>query len=334
MASISTFVDVTQAQAQAYWAAEWREHQTVVAQNQALAAASANTTRNIIAGLQQAASFYFADKQYDIQNRNLDRLNLITTEQLTHSGKLRAQWEYGIACENKQTSDACDTSVPKPNYQLIQSRIRAQVAPAFAVARRNAKRRYGVHCRAAMCAELRDIDIKEAFAISASTEAAYRKDEGLYEIRLATKLTHRMNVLQHNRGMGVVGAKLLEGAATSAKYATGINPYYGFSQAVNSAAGYWDSKFALDDVRQRSGFNSGMIRPASSQLGQIPSGATLSYQDELNINASADRWDWDKADRSVDGDIGVIGNGDQAFGAGAGNSEPTVDPFTQNGWGT
>jgi hypothetical protein len=337
---IETFKDATQAQSQAFWACSQLEWEKEKAKKAKEASDNAGTVRNIIAGLQQAASFYFADKQFAARSRELDRLDGVSNTMITRSGQVHGVWEHGIACERKQIDDACNFVPPKPNYQLIQARIRAQVAPAFALPRRQAKRRYGVHCRAAMCAELREIDIKEAQMISAQTEAAYRKDEALHEIRLATNRTHLMNVLQHTRGLAVTGGSLLSGTVDAAKVASSNNPYYGLSRAVNSAAGYWENKFVLDDVRQRSGFNSGAIRPAMGQVGQTASGASLyqgmTPQNQFDGNGviGDGHQAFGAGPSGVNGDIGVIGDGDQAFGAGAGNSEPTVDPFTQNGWGT
>ena len=318
--TISDFKDSAgnwyQAGAQAYYSCQRLEAETIRATNYLAVTTASNLMRNGIALLQQAASFDLASKQFDIQNRNLDRMNLISNEQLDHAKKLRLQWERGVPCENKQTDQACDEidGIKKPNYQLILGRTRAQIAPPFQLARRQAKFRYGVNCKAAACAEMAQIDLKEAQVMAAQTEAAYRKEEALYEQRRATAISYRMTVLQHNRGMLANASTSMNGALEGAKLAANINPYYGFSQAINLAAGYWSGASTQSALSNRGndGFNSQGLRTSNMQntqtresLGSVNYGAdNYDFQ-----NVESNQADFQMNDVNVNGNTGVLDGG-------------------------
>jgi hypothetical protein len=221
-----TSKNITPGQAQAYYACQYFD-----------SIASTNLIRNILSVAQAATNLYFAQKNYEIQKGNLDRLNKITEQQLAQSADLHGQWAYGKQCERQQLDDACNTNIPEPNYQSIYSRVASVITMQYGNARRKVKQRFSVYCQAAACAELRKIDLAEASAISAGVEAAYRKAEANWKVEKAAARVHLLNVLQHMRGLLASTGGLLNGAAHSAAAAAQINPYYGFSQAANQAFG-------------------------------------------------------------------------------------------------
>lgn len=312
---LSNFTDGRwdQAGAQAFYACKYFD-----------AVESTNLVRNVIAGLQQAASFYFADKQHDIQSKNLDRLNSITEQQVSTAVKLQKQMDRGIPCENAQTDESCSVAVDAPNYAAIRSRIAASARLPFAQARRRISRRYSVHCKAAMCADERKIDLAEAAAVTAAIEAAFRKEEALYEVRLATRWTRRMNTLQHLRGLTVTAGSYLQGAMASATHASAINPYYGYSQAVNGLAGavtgmtYQGALSALNTSAFNSGglrqiqsgtstfnsFDAGRMTPSgiADELGGFSIGTDQPINDMINGGK-------DGFNQYGDGDMGYLNNG-------------------------
>jgi hypothetical protein len=235
----SNFTGVTQAEAYAIYSCqrlEWEKDRAAKAKE---ASTASDFVRNAIAIAQQVAAFYMADRQLDAAKLNLNKLNEIRDQQMYQSRTLFDAYENAKACDKKQTDEACEATVPPPDYTLTLSRMRAQVAPQFNQARRQTRRRYGVHCRAASCSELSRIDIEEARTVSAMAEAAYRKEESIYKLEVAGIKAHRMNVLQHVKGMAVSSGGLLSSAANVTQAASQINPLSGYTQAINQAAGYW-----------------------------------------------------------------------------------------------
>lgn len=212
----------TQASAYAYYACQVQETALI---------------QQIIAGLQQVAAFYFADKQHDIASRAQDRLDLIANEQLASAAKLRAQYEYGIECERAMLDQSCDMAVPQPDYEAIKARVSAPIIAQFSRARARLARCSTVHCAAAACDAEAKLRAQEASALARALEAAYRVEERLYETRRATRRAERLQALQHMRGHIQGASAALAGATQAAIQAGQINPYAGWSQAINLAAG-------------------------------------------------------------------------------------------------
>ncbi len=193
-----------------------------------------NYIRNIIAGVQAATQIYFADKQYETQKQQQNRLDNISNIELDRSGKLFAQWEKGIECEDEQLLEACGIDVKKPDINDIRRRIAADVKRAFAGAKKQIRECYPISCIAAMCSELNRIAIEEARVIVGVTSASYQKEILLYEQRIATARSWRYQVLAFGRGSIQSSTVLMEGSARNAQLAAQINPYSGYTQALNS----------------------------------------------------------------------------------------------------
>jgi hypothetical protein len=225
--TIEQFKDVKSVgQAQAYYACQYFE-----------SIASTNLIRNILSVAKAATDLYFAQKNYEIQKGNLERLNKITEQQLAQSADLHGQWAYGKACERAQLDAACNTNIPEPNYQAIYSRVASVIAAQFGNARRKIKKTYSVYCQAASCTAMRQLDIEEARTIAGAVEAAYRKSEANWKIETAAARVHLLNVLQHMRGLLANTSGLLNGASASAQAAAAINPYRSFQNAANNIFG-------------------------------------------------------------------------------------------------
>jgi hypothetical protein len=217
---------ITPGQAQAYYACQYFE-----------SIASTNLIRNILSVAKAATDLYFAQKNYEIQKGNLERLNKITEQQLAQSADLHGQWAYGKACERAQLDAACNTNIPEPNYQAIYSRVASVIAAQFGNARRKIKKTYSVYCQAAACTAMRQLDIEEARTVAGAVEAAYRKSEANWKIETAAARTHLLQVLQHMRGLLASTGGLLSGATASAQAAAAINPYRSFQNAANNIFG-------------------------------------------------------------------------------------------------
>ena len=246
-----------------------------------------NIIRQILAGAKVLLDVVIADRTYDLQNRNLERLNRITDQQLAQSADLHGQWAYGKACERAQLDAACNTNIPEPNYQAIYSRVASIIAAQFGNARRKVKKTYSVYCQAAACSAMRQIDIEEAKTVAGAVEAAYRKAEANWKIETAAARTHLLQVLQHMRGLLAATDGLLKGAASSAAAAASINPYQGFQyagqQALSTLTGFsLEGSRNIQAASQINGMNA--FNSSNLNLGRSPSESPLA----VTVNQTPD----------------------------------------------
>ena len=246
-----------------------------------------NIIRQLLAGAKVLLDVVIADRTYDLQNRNLERLNRITDQQLAQSADLHGQWAYGKACERAQLDAACNTNIPEPNYQAIYSRVASIIAAQFGNARRKVKKTYSVYCQAAACSAMRQIDIEEAKTVAGAVEAAYRKAEANWKIETAAARTHLLQVLQHMRGLLAATDGLLKGAASSAAAAASINPYQGFQyagqQALSTLTGFsLEGSRNIQAASQINGMNA--FNSSNLNLGRSPSESPLA----VTVNQTPD----------------------------------------------
>jgi len=196
-----------------------------------------NTVRNIIAGLQLLAQYYFADKQYETAKQAQNRLDNISNIELSRSGQLFGQFTKQIPQEDAQLALAVQRlTIPEPDYNSIRLRITASVVRQFTEARRKLMQCYPVSCMAAQCEALAKLDSDQAREISAQVEQAFQKERALYETRLAAARGELAEVLKFGRGGLGAASAALNGAQVATNQAANINPYGGFIQAVNSTA--------------------------------------------------------------------------------------------------
>lgn len=224
--ALNEWKDWNQAGAQAYYACRYFA-----------SIRDTNYWRNIIAGVQAAVQYYFADKQYDIASRAQDRLDAVSNIELDRSGKLFAQFEKQISQEDAQLARAVERlNIPEPDYNAIRLRVTASVIRQFTEPKRKIEQCYPVSCMEARCNALGKIATEEAKTIASEVEQAYQKERSLYEIRLATARAELAEVLKFGRGALNAANAALEGASRAAIQAGSINPYSGYIQAVNSTA--------------------------------------------------------------------------------------------------
>jgi hypothetical protein len=223
--SAGTWDKWNQAGAQAYYACRYFA-----------AIQDTNTVRNIIAGLQLLAQYYFADKQYEVAKQAQERLDNISNIELDRSGKLFGQFEKQIAAEDIQRVDAMDISVPEPLWNQIRLRVTASVVRQFTEARRKVLECYPVSCMEARCNALLKLETEQAKTIASEVEQAYQRERALWELRKETKRAHRLDVLKFGRGALGNANSALDGARAAVNQSASINPYSGWIQAVNSTA--------------------------------------------------------------------------------------------------
>jgi hypothetical protein len=269
-----------------------------------------NLWRNVIALIQQATQFYFADKQYEIavednkiKKQQQDRLDSIADIDIGRSGEIHGQFSKGIACEDAMRDAACNIDVTPPNRDDIRRRVTADVTRTFSAAKAKIRRCYPVNCAAAMCSELRKLAQREAAAIAATIEATWQKETALYEQRKATARSWQYQVLALARGSFAASTALMQGAAAATQAASQIayaNPYGGYIQAVNGAANTLRSM----TLQEANGF-AGMGINMRGQQGIAGGGGTqLTTGSFARMDGAGYRGD------SISANVGMGGSGD------------------------
>ena len=221
--------DWTPAQAQAYHSCNYFE-----------AMKDAQYAQWIIAGIQSAASLYFADKQYEVAKQGQDRLDDTWEHEKEWSDELRNLWRNSYkTCEETQAFEACkrvqDGYVV--NYNAVMARAIEPVRREFSRARAKLERESNVHCTGSTCYQTRLLDIAEAKAITAATNQSWRDEENRKDVKEAGYREERYKVL--GMGRGVIGDSLnaLKTATVAAAQASKINPYEGYERAVGGILG-------------------------------------------------------------------------------------------------
>lgn len=194
-------------------------------------------TNMAIALIQQAASFYFADKQHDVAKQAQNRFDEIWNNQKDKSDKLFTHWydnsrpiEISMLIEAR----AREQRGYQVDYETAKNRTVATARSEFSRARDKAQRESNIHCVGATRTALRQLQVAEAKAIVLATNAAVRQEE---ERKHQRESQYREEVYKWN-GLfqGRVGESLnaIRTAQQAAAAASQINPYEGWSQSVVS----------------------------------------------------------------------------------------------------
>lgn len=194
-------------------------------------------TNMAIALIQQAASFYFADKQHDVAKQAQNRFDEIWNNQKDKSDKLFTHWydnsrpiEISMLIEAR----AREQRGYQVDYETAKNRTVATARSEFSRARDKAQRESNIHCVGATRTALRQLQVAEAKAIVLATNAAVRQEE---ERKHQRESQYREEVYKWN-GLfqGRVGESLnaIRTSQQAAAAASQINPYEGWSQSVAS----------------------------------------------------------------------------------------------------
>lgn len=188
----------------------------------------------IIAGIQQAAALYFADKQHDVAKQAQNRLDAQWENQRDKSDKLFNHWydharpeeieQLGKASEREEKGYTVD-------YETAKNRVLADVRQEFALARQKLLREAHIHCTGATKVALRGLLADEARAGVAALNAAYRAEENRKDLKEAQYREELYKWLALFKG--VVGESLnaSKGAMAAAAAASRVNPYEGWQAA-------------------------------------------------------------------------------------------------------
>lgn len=199
----------------------------------------------IIALIQQAAAFYFADKEHDVKKQAQNRLDEVWKDQKDKSDKLFSEWY--------------DKARPIANAMLDEARAREQQGytvqydTAILRAKNTAEKEYGlalqkltreqyIHCTGNYIANARSLLGAKIRAITEATNKAIRFEEDRKwqkEKELRDEVKYWINAHQQLLSPASNAISVASQSATS--YAS-INPYDGWTSAVSSLSnlsGLW-----------------------------------------------------------------------------------------------
>lgn len=238
----------TDAQARALYACKYFE------------AVSENARVNqVIAGLQQAAAFYFADKQHGVAKQAQNRLDAQWENQRDKGDKLFNHWFDGARPEEleqlKKASDREEAGYTV-DYETAKNRVLADVRQEFGYARQKLERESNVHCVGATKVALRALQAAEARAAVAAINGAWRAEETRKDLKEAQNREELYKWLGLFKG--VVGDSLnaSKGAAATAAARSQVNPYSGWQEALGGLSRFgaaWNAGNTAGVMAQNSG---------------------------------------------------------------------------------
>ncbi|MGX2956460.1 hypothetical protein ACWIYZ_05130 [Ursidibacter arcticus] len=222
----------------------------------------------IIALIQQAASFYLADKQHDVAKQAQNRFDDIWHNQKDKSDKLFNHWfDNSRPIEIAMLNEAREREQKgyQIDYETAKNRAIATTRSEFSRARDKVQRETNIHCVGARRTTLRQLHAAEARAAVLATNQAIRIEE---ERKHQRESQYREEVYKWN-GLfqGRVGDSLnsIRTAQQAAAAASQINPYEGWSQSVAGLSNI-GGHLGTMNMAQFSAMNSGLIPAFANNL--------------------------------------------------------------------
>lgn len=188
-----------------------------------------------IALIQQAASFYFADKQHDVAKQAQNRFDEIWNNQKDKSDKFFNHWyENSRPIEIRMINEASKREQRgyQIDYETAKNRAITTSRSEFSRARDKVQREANIHCVGATRTALRQLHAAEARAVVLSTNQAIRMEE---ERKHQRESQYREEMFKWNgmfQGRIADSLNALRTAQQAAAAAGSINPYEGWSQSV------------------------------------------------------------------------------------------------------
>ncbi|PJG83752.1 hypothetical protein [Caviibacterium pharyngocola] len=194
-------------------------------------------TNLIIALIQQAASFYFADKQHDVAKQAQNRFDEIWTNQKDKSDKFFNHWydnSRPIEIDMLNEARARERAGHNVDYETAKNRAVATARSEFSRARDKVQREGHIHCVGATRTALRQLQVAEAKAVVLATNQAIRMEEERKHQRESQyrEEVYKWNGMFHGRIADSLSS--LGNAMKAAAAASQINPYEGWSNAVSN----------------------------------------------------------------------------------------------------
>ncbi|TGZ98715.1 hypothetical protein [Rodentibacter pneumotropicus] len=189
----------------------------------------------IIALIQQAASFYFADKQHDVAKQAQNRFDEIWNDQKDKSDKFFNHWyDNSRLIEIRMLNDASarEQAGYQVDYETAKNRAVTQARSEFSRARDKVQRESNIHCVGATRTALRQLQVAEAKAVVLATNQAIRFEE---ERKHQRESQYREEMYKWNamfQGRIADSLRSLSTAQQAAAAASQIKPYEGWTHAV------------------------------------------------------------------------------------------------------
>lgn len=217
-----------------------------------------------IALIQQAASFYFADKQHDTAKQAQNRFDEIWHNQKDKSDKFFAHWwDNGRPIEIAMLNEARarEQAGYQVDYPTAMQRAVTTARTEFSRARDKIKRESRVHCVGATRTALRQLHSAEARVAVLATNQAIRFEEERKHQRESQyrEEVYKWTALFQGRISDSLNA--LRTAQQAAAGASQIDPYQGWAQSIGNL----------------SNIGVGITRMNTAEFGAINSGAIPSF---------------------------------------------------------
>lgn len=228
-------------------------------------AVQSNARANMaIALIQQAASFYFADKQHDTAKQAQNRFDEIWHNQKDKSDKFFAHWwDNGRPIEIAMLNEARarEQAGYQVDYPTAMQRAVTTARTEFSRARDKIKRESRVHCVGATRTALRQLHSAEARVAVLATNQAIRFEEERKHQRESQyrEEVYKWTALFQGRISDSLNA--LRTAQQAAAGASQIDPYQGWAQSIGNL----------------SNIGVGITRMNTAEFGAINSGAIPSF---------------------------------------------------------
>lgn len=180
----------------------------------------------IIAGIQAAAAQYAADRQFDIADR---QMNIAEAE-------FERYQEHFVCVENKLADEACEEEKYEPDYDTKSARAIVDVRKQFDLARKRLTRLRSRWCLDDFSKDLCDLETREAQAIAAAKDAAYRHEEAYAQAQCDARFNRATQVSNIGRGIQATGISTFAQGANNALGAvqTQLN---GFNNVLGALSG-------------------------------------------------------------------------------------------------
>lgn len=194
-------------------------------------------TNLIISLIQQAASFYFADKQHDVAKQAQNRFDEIWHNQKDKSDKFFAHWwDNGRPIEIAMLNEARarEQAGYQVDYETAMQRAVTTARAEFSRAREKVRRETPIHCVGASRTALRQLRIAEAKAVVYATNSAIRFEEERKHQRESQyrEEVYKWTALFQGRISDSLNA--LRTAQQAAAGASAIDPYQGWAQSIGN----------------------------------------------------------------------------------------------------
>ncbi|MGX2968701.1 hypothetical protein [Ursidibacter sp. B-7004-1] len=219
----------------------------------------------IIALIQQAASFYLADKQHDVAKQAQNRFDDIWNNQREKADKLFNHWDSnGRPAEASMLASAMARRY-NVDYETAKNRSVATARSEFSRARDKVQRETNIHCVGARRTALRQLYAAEARAAVLATNQAVRIEEERKHQRESQYREEAYKWAALIQGALTGSSNAIRTAQQAAAAASQINPYEGWSQSVAGLSNI-GGHLGTMNMAQFGAMNSGLIPAFSNNL--------------------------------------------------------------------